>query len=172
MRLVRIMLETSSLTISVRCLRATILRADVAFLPQSIEGYIMNFVILSSDEKAEVGTVINNDIATVKHATVHPKLAPATTKRRIQFTWHFDFTDVTRAELMEIASRSLVITMRAPFKTLDEPRPEDWNDKTFNVREWLDTERRQPADKVANAKKAFDKLSDEQKQAILAELLK
>jgi hypothetical protein len=130
----------------------------------------MTFLILSSDEKATVGTTIEGDTATVHHATVHPKLAPAESKTRIQLTWHFDFADVSREELMEIASRSLVITMRAPFKTLDAPTPEDWNDKTFDVREWLDTERRKPADKVANAKKAFEGLTEDQKTDLLSKL--
>lgn len=129
-----------------------------------------NFTILSSDEKATIGTTVHNDVATVQHATVHPKLAPADTKRRIQLTWHFDYNGVSRDELCELASRSLVITMRAPFKTLDAPEASEWDGRTFNVREWLDTERRQPADKVGSAKKAFDKLSEAERQNLLKEL--
>ena len=128
----------------------------------------MSFLILSSDEKATVGTTTSGDVATVQHATVHPKLAPTESKTRIQLTWHFDFANVTREELMSIASRSLVISMRGPFKTLDAPTPEDWNDKTFNVREFIDTERRQPRDKVADARKAIAGLTEAQKADLLA----
>ena len=128
------------------------------------------FTIITSDEKATVGTTVHNDVATVQHATVHPKLAPTESKTRIQLTWRFDFKDVSRDELCEIASRSLVITMRAPFKTLDNPSPEEWNGKQFNVREWLDTERRQPADKVGNARKAIEKLSEAERLALLEAL--
>jgi hypothetical protein len=128
------------------------------------------FTILSKDDAASNSVKIAGDVVSLQHATVHPKIAPQSAGQRIQFEWHFDFTDVTREELMEIASRSLVITMRAPFKTLDNPTPEDWNGKRFGVRTWIDDEKRQPQDKVAKTRKLMESLTPEQKEQLLKDL--
>lgn len=130
----------------------------------------MAFRILLKGEKGVNSCKIDGDVVTLQHQTVHPKLAPRETGERISLTWHFDFTDVSRNELLELAARSLVITMRAPFKTLDAPSPSDWDDKTFDVREWIDNEKRKPADKLANARKAFQNLSEDEKAALLEQL--
>lgn len=129
------------------------------------------FQVLLKDEAGQTGVKIVDDVVSMQHSTTHPVLAPAKSGERIQFQWHFDFENVSRSELMELASRSLVITMRAPFKNLEKPEPADWNDARFKIREWIDEQKRKPQDKVAKARKALESLSDEEKKAILASLL-
>jgi len=130
----------------------------------------MDFRILSKGEKGVNSVKTDGDVVSMQHQTVHPKIAPRATGQRIMLHWTFDFANVSRLELLELAARSLVITFRAPFKTLDEPKVEDWDGKTFNVREWIDNEKRQPQDKVAKARKAFDGLSKEQIKELLADM--
>ena len=130
----------------------------------------MDFRILSKGEKGVNKIMTADDVVRMDHQTVHPKLAPRATGMRIMLHWTFDFANVSRLELLELAARSLVITFRAPFKTLDEPKVEDWDGKTFNVREWIDNEKRQPQDKVAKARKAFDGLSKDQIRELLADM--
>lgn len=130
----------------------------------------MAFRILSKGEKGVNSVKIDGDVVSIQHQTVHPKLAPRATGMRISLHWRFNFAGVTRAELLELAARSLVITFRAPFKTLDNPLPSDWDDKEFNVREWIDNEKRRPKDKVAVAKSLFEGLTAEQKRELLASI--
>jgi hypothetical protein len=127
------------------------------------------FKILSKGEKGINSIKVDGDVVTMQHQTVHPKIAPRKTGQRIMLTWTFDFSKVSRAELIGLASRSLVITMRAPFKALDAPQPEDWDNKTFVVRDWLDYERRQPVDKVAKVRKIFEGLTKDEIEAMMLE---
>lgn len=128
----------------------------------------MAFRILSKGEKGVNSCQITGDVVKLQHQTVHPKLAPRATGQRISLTWSFNFAEVTRLELLELAARSLVITFRAPFKTLDNPQESDWDNVEFDVRKWIDDEKRKPKDKVQVAKSLFESLTEEQK----AELLK
>ena len=127
----------------------------------------MDFRILSKGEKGVNKIMTADDVVRMDHQTVHPKLAPRATGMRIMLEWIFDFHNVTRLELLELAARSLVITFRAPFKTLDEPKVEDWDGKTFNVREWIDNEKRKPVDKKLVAASAFKAMSVAEQQEFL-----
>lgn len=130
----------------------------------------MAFRILSKGEKGVNSCKIDGDVVSLQHQTVHPKLAPRATGQRISLSWKFNFTDVTRLELLELAARSLVITFRSPFKTLDAPTESDWDNVEFNVRKWIDDEKRKPVDKKAVAKAAFEALTDAQKADLIAAL--
>lgn len=127
----------------------------------------MAFRILSKGEKGVNSCKIDGDVVSLQHQTVHPKLAPRATGQRISLNWKFDFTDVTRLELLELAARSLVITFRAPFKNLDEPKESDWDNVTFGVRKWIDDEKRKPVNKVEAVKSVFAQMTPEQKAEFL-----
>ena len=130
----------------------------------------MAFRILLKGEKGSNSVKTVGDVVEMQHQTVHPKLAPRATGQRIMLHWSFNFADVSRVELMELAARSLVITMRAPFKTLDAPVPTDWDFKQFDVREWIDNEKRKPVDKVAATAKLVNSMTAAERAALLAQL--
>lgn len=127
----------------------------------------MAFRILSKGEKGVNSCKIDGDVVSLQHQTVHPKLAPRATGQRISLLWRFNFAGVTRLELLELAARSLVITFRSPFKTLDAPVQSDWDNVTFDVRKWIDDEKRKPVNKVEAVKSVFSQMTDEQKAEFL-----
>lgn len=132
-------------------------------------GDVNMFTILKKDEQAKNSLVISDDVATIQHTSVHPTVAPKDQGLRAQLTWHFDYTDVTREELVDIATRHLVIQKRTEFKNLDAPGQE-WDGKSFSVREYLDTERRKPKDRKSEALKAVANLSEEEKAELIQQL--
>ncbi len=92
------------------------------------------------------------------------------TKSAYEMDWYFDFENVNHDELLELASRDLVIKHRPQFKSAPADTLEGWGNKTFSVREFLDRERRNtlsPEEKVRNA---VAKMSPEQKAKLIAEL--
>lgn len=118
----------------------------------------MSWNILQNGKKATESVKVEGDVATIQHATVHPVVAPKSKGQRIQLTWTFGYTGVTRKELIELATKTLVIAKRVPFKALDNPDPKDWNGAKFEVRTYLDEERRQPVDLPALVLASLQKL--------------
>lgn len=102
---------------------------------------------------------IEGNVVTRNHVTEHKngKYAGA---------WHFDFTDCTPDEIMELASRSVLIGSRPKFKA--SSAPEEWGDKVFKVRDYIDGARTQKSD----AEKLADlagKMSKEELLKVLAD---
>jgi hypothetical protein len=90
---------------------------------------------------------------------------------RYETTWKFDYTGVSRQELMLQAARQHVIDQRPLFKKAKESELQEWDNKVFSIREYLDAERR-TADPVARVKKGLDKLTEDERKQLLAELMK
>lgn len=84
-------------------------------------------------------------------------------------TWFFDFTDVSREQLMLLATRSLVIDARPTFKKCPSDEIDNWDGKTFKVQSMLNKSRakKSTADKVKNLLKD---MTPEQIAAILSEV--
>lgn len=122
--------------------------------------------IIKQGEKADRSVKVSGDVVTRKHVTLNKA-----TSAEYQLEWSFDFAEVTKEELMTLASRSIVIALRPEFKIALSAELPSWEAKTFSVREYLDSERATiPAsDKV---KRLLDKMSVEQRQAILSQLVK
>ena len=120
--------------------------------------------IVKQGEKSVKSTEIAGDVVTKRHVTLNHS-----TKADYQLTWLFDFEDVTREELLLVASRALVIALRPEFKQAVAADLGSWDHRTFFVREYLDSERAKVADS-AKARRLFSKLSPEQRASILAQL--
>lgn len=67
-------------------------------------------------------------VATVAHPTGTIKVA-----------WSFDFSEVTIDELRLLATKRLVVKMQAACKKVATGALDSWVDKTFNIREMIDT---------------------------------
>jgi len=112
----------------------------------------------------------NNKVVCV-HTVKPDKDSPA----RYELKWTFDFADVTQAELLALAGRTVLITQQAAWRKLptDKERldADKVNNVTYRVRDMLDNKRTaaSPATRVVNA---VAKMSAEERKALLAELAK
>lgn len=95
----------------------------------------------------------------------------------VECEWDFDFTGVSESDLMELASRSVLISRRGTFKKLEKAKiHEEMNEQgrhimVVDVAKYISENGRKPVDKVAVAKKAIGGMSNEEKQALLAQLM-
>jgi hypothetical protein len=120
--------------------------------------------IVKQGEKADRSVSIKGDLVTRQHVTLNKP-----TKSEYALTWAFDFSDVTREELLTVASRAIVIALRPEFKAASASELESWDNRTFSVREYLDSERAK-VDDVEKARRILGKLTPEQREAILAQM--
>ena len=125
-------------------------------------------VTVKQGETARRETIVDeaNDQTTIHHVTQHGK---ADNAANYQLTWFFDFGDVSRAELLDIATKYLVIQMRPKFKADKDPENDEWNNKTYKVRDYLDKERRKKS-ALEKANVAVQKLSKEEKDFLMQQL--
>ena len=120
--------------------------------------------IVKQGEKADRSVSIKGDLVTRQHVTLNKP-----TKSEYALTWAFDFSGVTREELLTVASRAIVIALRPEFKVASASEIEAWDNRTFSVREYLDSERAK-VDDVEKARRILGKLTPEQREAILAQM--
>ena len=80
--------------------------------------------------------------------------------------WNFDFAGVSEEQLVELATRSLIIEQQRVFRASSAPDKD--RIATIDVLEMLEKERG-PVDKVQRARGALRKLSKEEILALLAE---
>jgi hypothetical protein len=120
--------------------------------------------IVKQGEKADRSVSIAGEVVTRQHVTLNKA-----TKSEYALTWSFDFSGVSQNELMTIASRAIVIALRPEFKVASASELETWDNRIFSVREYLDSERSK-VDDVEKARRLLGKLSQEQRDLILASL--
>ncbi len=77
-----------------------------------------------------------------------------------------NFDNVTRGELMELAARDLIITLQARWRRNGIPT----EPQTVSVRDVIDGVHRTKADPATVVRRNIDKLTDEQKAALIAQL--
>ena len=118
--------------------------------------------IVKQGEKAERAVLVHGDLVRRVHVTLNKP-----TQAEYQLDWSFDFSDVSREELMTIASRAILIAMRPEFKGAKASELPAWEVKTFSVRDYLDSERAK-VDDVEKARRMIGKLTPEQRAAIRA----
>jgi hypothetical protein len=111
--------------------------------------------IVKQGEKRTVGTKIaDENIVEVRHVTLNKP-----TRSHYALKWAFDFSGVSREDLLKLAARGLVIDQRPKFKAeKNSDKLEQWDNKTFTVARILAKERvRQSAEeKAAKAVEALD----------------
>lgn len=128
--------------------------------------------IVKQGEKGRRETIVKDDVATVHHVTQN---GYGDNAQHYQLTWHFNFKDVTREELEELAAKHLTINVspgRAAFKKEEKPSEDEWDDRTYNVREWLDSERKQRLSRLEKAQRLTSGMTEEEKAELLAALQK
>lgn len=118
-------------------------------------------VLKGEKKNAPVRDVVDGDTLSKTHVTQHNTLGDVLT------TWHFDFANVSRRELIVLAGRSLVISLRGRFKAAKVADAEKWDGRTINVREWLDTKRREKVSRADKAKALMGSATAEEKRAML-----
>jgi hypothetical protein len=113
----------------------------------------MKLKAILKGENGHKETKVDGDKATISHVTLNKA-----TESHYQMEWGFDFTDVTREELIRMATAHLAINItpgRAAFKKLTaaeiKEQGDSWAFRTYSVREYLDKqpERVPVKDKVA-----------------------
>lgn len=105
-------------------------------------------------------------VVTKHHVTQHGE---GDSKTFHQLTWKFDFSNVTQEQLLELASRDLVIKKRTGFRGIPVKEIPQWDGITFDVAEFMKKERSKLSP-MERAKKAVGNLSEEDRQALLKEL--
>lgn len=89
---------------------------------------------------------------------------------RAQLVWEFDFSDVTRGELLELATRDVLIRKQAEWRKANNRDNADvWDNVTFRVRDILD-ETKKTADPTTKARNALAKLSPEERERLLKDM--
>lgn len=121
--------------------------------------------VIKQGEKAERSVSVSGDIVRRVHVTLNKP-----TKAEYQLDWSFDFSGVSKEELMPIASRAILIAMRPEFKAATGSELPSWEVRTFSVREYLDSERAK-VDDAEKVKRILGKMSKEQRDAILSRLI-
>lgn len=115
-------------------------------------------------------TDVKGNMAIVKHVTKAKGLGDTL----YHVTTVFDFTDVTRDELIKQASRALIIDMRpkakkatteAELMALLEP------DEAISVREFLDRERKVRMTTAERVKAGIGRMTPEERAELMRELL-
>jgi len=119
------------------------------------------------DEKVSRTISVADDVATIHHVTDHKQHG------QLAITWRFDFHDVSRDELIKIATRALVIDARPKFKSYKgdlDTIAKEWDNKTFNVKELLTTGKRKlsPGERL---QRFLDALPPEEREKALEKYL-
>ncbi len=124
---------------------------------------------MSADEQATLRTEIADDIATVTF-TVKPDGEKGTPRYNLRQS--FDFRDVSRDELIGLATRPLRIDIQAVWrKASDRMDHKLWQGRLWGVRAMLD-QTRQKADPVTKAHANDAKMTPAERKAHLELLTK
>ena len=110
-------------------------------------------------------TVIDGRQVEVVRTTKHKADGQA-----FEMGWTLDFENVTDEQLLELATRSVVIGIQRKFRDA-KGKPDDWNGKTFDVAELLNESRkREKLDPMEAARRLLAGMSEADREAVLAGL--
>lgn len=87
-----------------------------------------------------------------------------------ELTWVLNYENCTREQLLELASRSMVINLQRQFRS-EKGTDDKWNNRTFDVAEVLaESKKRMPVDPRVAALKLLGTMNEDEREAFLAEL--
>jgi len=92
------------------------------------------------------------------------------TGKNYKVNWTFDFSGVSDEQLLELASRSAVIAYRKHFRGVAEDSIPEYANQNIDVVSDILTHERKGLSAGDKAKKLFEKMNEEEKQAVLKEL--
>ena len=93
-----------------------------------------------------------------------------TTGQNYKVNWIFDFSKCTEEEILDLAGRSAVIAYRKHFKEAKEDEIEGFETCIVDVKKDVIASERVKKSPMAQAKNLLQGLSDEERQALLADL--
>ncbi len=116
---------------------------------------------IGADEQATLSTTIDTDIegAELAHVTFSVKPNGEKGTPRYNLTQTFDFSHVTRKEIIELAVKPLRIDVQSIWRSAKDKMDADvWQDRKWQVRAMLD-QTRQKADPISKAAKGAAAMS-------------
>ena len=120
----------------------------------------VKMLTLKKGEAGRKSTTVENDVATCIHQTVHSSLDDGA---RYQLTWMIDFADMNHADILAMAAEHIIIKIRRDFAKCDKPENDDWNNVTFDAKDYV-TKRVDKTEKIA---KQIATMTDDEKAALL-----
>ncbi len=111
-----------------------------------------------SAEKSTVNSKGSNAVDCL-HATVHPSLSDG---ERFQLNWAIDLSNLTDEQIYEAAAEHFIIKIRRTFAKIKTPKNDDWNNVTFDAKDYI-TSRTSKTEKLAATLATF---TDEQLAAL------
>lgn len=124
------------------------------------------FTVIAQGEQAARSTDVDegSNVVSVTRTTKHPQLG------RVQHQWTLDFSQVSQADLLELASRTVVINFQRLFRDDGDPQVDRWDQVTIDVqRDMLDRERK-PADPKNRIASDWAKLSEDERAQLMEQL--
>ncbi len=128
---------------------------------------------IAADVQATLKTTIDTDIegAELAHVTFSVKPNGEKGTPRYNLTQTFDFSHVTRKEIIELAVKPLRIDVQSIWRGAKDKMDADvWQDRAWKVRDMLD-QTRQKADPATKVLKVAAGMSKAEREALM-ELLK
>ena len=125
---------------------------------------------LNKTDEAKRSVVANADNNTV--VCIHTVKPDEKFQTRYELKWTLDFVDVTPAEMLELAGRTVLIKQQQVWRKMsakDRINPEKVDNITYKVRDILDNTR-SAATPVQKARNAFNKMPAADRKELLAEL--
>ncbi len=122
-----------------------------------------------SDLSVQTIKVMSDTLVELSHTVRTSRDAP-----RVQIdSWKLDFENVSLAEILELASRTVkIIKQRDWTKAPDRNNAKKWDNITISVRAVVDNMgKRAVVDSVTAAERALDKLSPDQLEAQLVKMI-
>lgn len=123
---------------------------------------------VADTETVEKKTTIEGNKVTVLR-TVRPDGEKGTLRRVVN--WTFNFENVTKAELLELATATTVINAARVWRGAKDRDADVWGRRNWSVREMIDSAGvRTPVDPMTAATRAIDKMSATERAELLKKL--
>ncbi len=133
-----------------------------------LENNMSKLQAIPTGEQATLRTTVEGKVA---HLVFSIKENGENGAPRYNLEQTLDFTGVSEAELIELASKPLRIDVQSIWRKAKDRMDSDiWQGRAWNVREMLD-QTRQKADPTAKVLKAAEKMSETERNALM-DLLK
>jgi len=136
-----------------------ILKKGIEAVKSTVIAMIEKPVITENDKGEKITEMVETRMVKCQHATAHNILGKG---ERYQLTWNVDLSELTEDERDIAAAEHFLIKIRRPLAKDEKPESANWDEMTFNAKEY--TSRR--LSKVAKAARTIADFTDEQ----LAEL--
>lgn len=126
----------------------------------------MSKLLHNEEFKRAVSIDEKKGIVTRKHVT------ESKSHGEVDCEWTFDFSKVTERELLEMASRSVLISYRPGFKKMNREDLEKNATQTIDVRTWIDSQGRSTKSAIEKVEAILPKLTKDELEQVQSMFLK